>query len=48
MKHQFTLTQKALGICAVIALIVAASLFWVTIQMNRLTELETVGTAKIV
>ncbi|EDM82636.1 chemotaxis sensory transducer [Limnobacter sp. MED105] len=48
MKHQFTLTQKALGICAVIALIVAASLAWVTVQMNRMIELETVGTAKIV
>jgi len=48
MKRQFTLTQKALGICAVIALIVAASMVWVTIQMNRLTELETVGAAKIV
>lgn len=48
MKHQFTLIQKALGICVVIALTVATSLAWVTVQMNRMIELESVGTAKIV
>lgn len=48
MKKEFTLLQKALGICAVIALIVATSLAWVTVQMNRMIQLETVGTAKIV
>lgn len=48
MKHQFSLIQKALGICAVIAIIVATSMAWVTVQMNRMIELEMAGTSKII
>lgn len=48
MKKDFTLIQKALGICAVVSVIIAISLVWVTVQMNRLIDLETAGTAKIV
>ena len=48
MKHQISLIQKALGICAVIAIIVATSMAWVTVQMNRMIELEMAGTSKII
>lgn len=48
MKKQFTLVQKALGICAIVSIIVVTCIVWVTFQMNGLLKLETTGTAKII
>jgi methyl-accepting chemotaxis protein len=48
MKKQFTLVQKALGICAIVSMIVVICLVWVTFQMNGLLKLETTGTATII
>lgn len=48
MKKEFTLVQKALGICGVVSIIVAICLVWVSFQMNQLIKLETAGTANIV
>lgn len=48
MKKEFTLVQKALGICGVVSVIVAICLVWVSFQMNQLIKLETTGTANIV
>lgn len=48
MKSELTLLQKALGICGFVTLVVVACLAWVTTQMNKLTDLETSGTAAIV
>src|SRR5688572_20933736 len=48
MKKEFTLLQKALSICSVVSLVVAICVAWVTVQMNKLTEIESTGTAMIV
>ncbi|MFN7506758.1 MAG: hypothetical protein ACK5Q1_14505, partial [Limnobacter sp.] len=48
MKKQFTLIQKALGICGAVSVIVVASLVWATFQMNGLLQLESDGTKKVV
>ena len=48
MKKEFTLTQKALGICGMVFLFVAGCLVWVTLQVNQLVDLEMSGTNLIV
>ncbi|HEX4879922.1 MAG TPA: methyl-accepting chemotaxis protein [Limnobacter sp.] len=47
MKKEFTLIQKALGICAVVACTVGVCLVWVTFQLSNMAALEAEGTAKI-
>ena len=48
MQKPFTLVQKAVAICVLVAVVVVTCLVWVTFQMNALLKLETTGTEKIV
>lgn len=48
MQKQFTLVQKAVGICAIVSIIVVTCVVWVTFQMSSLLKLESTGTATII